>query len=97
MLTWQESEGRLSLGGEMVVRFMEDFRNVLWKALNTSAPLEVDLSRVVEVDVAGLQLLLAFLRSRQGLKPTKLTGLPPLVHKALDLTGLAPHYAPFLA
>jgi len=91
------SEGKITLAGELHIRFLAELKDVLWQALGTNQELEVDVSRVNDLDVAGLQLLLAFLRSRQASAPTKLVGTPPAFSRALELTGLKEHFASFMA
>ena len=52
---------------------------------------------VENVDVAGLQALLAFIREREGIGPIKFLGTPPIFRKALELTGLGDSFAGYIA
>lgn len=97
MLETNFAEDKITLAGELHIRFLAELKDVLWQALGTTQELEVDISRVTDLDVAGLQLLLAFLRSRQANAPTRLVGTPPTFSRALELTGLQEHFAAFMA
>ena len=94
MLTVVYNNQVLSLEGKLQVHHLESIKNdlVTWAA--DGNPLTLDLSQVQEVDMAGLQIALAFLRSRKS--ETKVSGIGPELSKALSIVGLTPHFAPFL-
>ena len=65
----------------------------LLDALNAGQTLELDLSQVVEIDTAGLQLLL--LAKREANKAGKrmtLTAHSPVVRELIEFTHLAAHF-----
>lgn len=88
MLTCVLSGQTLSMAGELQVQYLDSLKGTLEQARAVTQPLEVDLTGVGEVDLAGLQMLLAFARARDGVGATRLTGFQPTVTKALALTGL---------
>ena len=94
MLDYQFSPGALKLAGELQVQYLDILSEALEPALAEPGPLSLDLSEVREVDVAGLQMLLAFLRGRP--EPTNLTHLPRVMRRALELSGLSEQFAPML-
>lgn len=80
----------LTIEGELTVFAVHALKDRLMAALNESTQLTVDLSAVSEVDGAGIQLLLA--AKREALQrggALSLTGHPPQVIEALELTDLA--------
>ncbi len=96
MLTCSHNQGQVILEGELQVAFLDSLKDCLEQALPIEQTVEVDMAQVATVDVAGLQLLLAFLESRQGIGPTNLKKAPPVFHKALELTGLQDHFNSYL-
>lgn len=88
MLTCVLSEQRLSLAGELQIQYLDSLKETLDQARTLPQTLEVDMAGVEEVDLAGLQLILAFARAREGIGETRLQGLQPAVTKALSLSGL---------
>jgi len=96
VLECQREEGRLRLKGELRMAFLDTLKRELEEA-DTSRELEIDISEVSEVDVAGLQMLLAYLRSRPQGAPARLKGHAAGFRRALALTGLEPHFSPYLA
>ncbi len=96
MLTCNQVPDGLALEGELQVAFLERLKDALAPALDRAEPLTLDVSGISEIDVAGLQLVLAFLRSRHAETQTRLVGAGEVFKRALDLTGMAEHYAPFM-
>lgn len=96
MLTCQAADGQISIAGKLQVHFLDAIMDCLGTAINQASPLRVDLSQVTEVDLAGLQLLLAFLKGRQADAPTTLEGVQPFMEKALEVSGLDNFFAAYL-
>jgi len=96
VLECHKEDGRLRLQGELRMAFLETLKQELASA-DTGRELEIDLSQVSEVDLAGLQLLLSYLRSRPSQAPARLKGCTADFRKALELTGLEPHFSAYLA
>jgi ABC-type transporter Mla MlaB component len=95
MLTCQNAADTLSIAGKLQVHFLDQIMDCLRAALDQTQALTVDVSGVSAVDLAGLQLLLTFLRARQTLSPTKLRGAQPFLTRAMQLSGLDSHFAAF--
>ncbi len=95
MLDYQLSGGELSLSGQLRVQFLDIFKEGLSQAASQGRATRVDLSQVREADLAGLQLLLAWLRSDAG-PGTRLQGLPRSLERAIGLSGLKEHLAPYM-
>lgn len=95
MLTCQASADTISIAGKLQVHFLDAIQDCLRAALDQPQGLTVDISAVSEVDMAGLQLLLAFLRTRQAVAPTGLRGAPPFLARAMEISGLDSHFAAF--
>lgn len=81
--------------GELQVSFLERLKDALAPIIEQNGSITIDVSGITEVDVAGLQLILSFLLSRQDRAQTRLTGVGDVFKRALQLTGLAEQYAPF--
>ncbi|MCF8031672.1 MAG: STAS domain-containing protein [Desulfarculaceae bacterium] len=94
MLDYQLTAGRLSLSGQLKVQYLDILHEALTQAREQEEPLEVDLSQVREVDLAGLQLLAAWLLDSGG-PEARLGGLSGGVERALALSGLKDSLAPF--
>ena len=92
MLTCTLEQGRVILEGELKVSSLGSLMDCLEQALSFEPALELDLAQVTTVDAAGLQLLLAFLESRQVIGPASLKNAPPVFHKALELAGMRDHF-----
>lgn len=88
MLTCALDGRTLSIAGELQVQYLESLKGSLDQASAVHEPLTVDVSGVVEVDLAGLQMLLAFLRARKGVGSTSLLGVQPSVSRAMQLMGM---------
>jgi ABC-type transporter Mla MlaB component len=96
LLDYQFKPGELSLSGRLKVQYLDILKEALSQAQGSEDSLRVDISQVREVDLAGLQLLTAWLRQHGGAPEVRLTGLPGAVERALDLAGLKSHVAPYL-
>lgn len=97
MLEHRLDGDKLTLTGELQVTFVERLKDALQEASLNLKDLEIDLSGVTDIDTAGLQMLLAFLREHQAQATVRLTGPTGAFLKALKLTGLNQQYDPFLA
>lgn len=97
MLSCSRQNGCLVLQGELQISFLETLQDCLDSALHQSLPLEIDVSGVSEVDIPGLQLLLAFLLSRGEEGPVTLINPSQVLLKGLELSGLDEHFTPFMA
>lgn len=97
MLTCERKADAIAIQGELQIQFLESMKEYLLPELNSPGTLVLDLSRVTGVDLAGLQLLLAFAHSRRDHGAIKLAHLPAAMDKALILSGLDQQMRPFLA
>ena len=81
---------RLQLEGEMTIFHAQELKDGLLESLENSAGLEVDLSRVSEIDTAGFQLLL-MLRNESIRLHTSLhvAAYSPAVLSLLELYGMS--------
>lgn len=80
---------RLVLEGDMTIYGATSLKQKLLGALKGASRLEVDLSRVGEVDTAGVQLLLLAKREAMAAAKTlRLTGHSPAILDAIDLFNL---------
>jgi len=95
LLDYQLSGGELSLSGQLRVQFLDILKEALSQAARQGQAIRVDLSQVREADLAGLQLLLSWLRSDAG-PGVHLQGLSGSLARAVDLAGLKEHLAPYL-
>lgn len=96
MLTCALDGRTLTIAGELQVQYLESLKESLDQAAVLSEPLAVDINGVMEIDLAGLQLLLAFLRARGGVGASSLRGIQPSVAKAMQLMGMDFLLAEFL-
>ena len=94
MLTAEYNDQVLHLIGDLQVHHLESVKSELVAWATDGNPLTLDVSQVQEIDLAGLQMVLAFLRSRKT--GIKVTGIGAELAKALALAGLTPHFATFL-
>ncbi len=97
MLSCQRDDGVLAISGDLQVQHLADLVQALSACVDLPQDLVLDLTGVMAADLAGLQLLLAFLRSRPPQVSTRLSGLRPPLLNALELTGLDKHLAAYLA
>ncbi len=96
MLNCNVEGNRLALEGDLQVVFLERLHQALAQAFGQSEPVQIDLSGITSVDTAGLQLLLAFARSRPEAESTRFADPPEFFQKALKLAGMDGHFAPYL-
>ena len=94
MLNCEYREQVLYLSGQLQVHHLDGIKEDLIFLTGEEDPIQVDLSQVDDVDMAGLQIILAFLRSRKN--ATKLVGINPDLAKAISITGLEPHLAGYI-
>jgi anti-anti-sigma factor len=81
---------KVAIGGEMTIYAAAAAKDRLLEALDGADELEIDLSEVVEIDTAGVQLLV--LLRREALlarKRVSLSGHSPAVLEVLDRYRLA--------
>lgn len=96
MLTCALAGRTLSIAGELQVQYLESLKGSLDQASTVPEPMTVDVSGVTEIDLAGLQMLLAFLRARQGVGASALHGTQPSVLRAMQLMGMDALLAEYL-
>ncbi len=79
----------LDLGASLRIQDVEAGHRLLQQTLKGSAPLRIDLSRLVDIDTAGVQLLIAYCREagRLGID-ARFVGETPALAQALRLLGL---------
>jgi anti-anti-sigma factor len=80
---------RLTLQGELTIHHAAHLKSTLLEALSCATLIELDVSRVTEIDTAGLQLLLATKRQagRQACR-LKLIDPSPAVLEMIELFSL---------
>lgn len=84
---------RLSVEGDMTIYKALALKTKLLQALKGASQLEVDLSRVGEVDTAGVQLLLLLKReAMKSRKALRLVGHSAATLDALDLFNLGAYF-----
>lgn len=84
---------RLDLSGELTIYGAADLKGRLLEALAAAAELEVNLSRVTEIDTAAVQLLmLAKREARAAGKDLRLTAHSAASTEALDLLQLGGYF-----
>ncbi|MDR3390522.1 MAG: STAS domain-containing protein [Sulfuriferula sp.] len=84
---------RFDIDGEMTIYTAADTKARLMPLLAQCPVLEIDLSKVSEMDSAGLQLLILAKREcaqRNG--DLRLTGHSPAVLEILDLCNMMPYF-----
>lgn len=80
-------------GNDMTIYSAEKTKPMLLDALSRCAELEIDLSRVGEIDSAGFQLLLLAKReSGHAGKALRLTAHSPAVREMLDFFNMAAYF-----
>ena len=97
MLTANDQDGRIVISGEMQVRSAEELKKIFWDALERPGEVFLDLSGVEDVDVAGLQVLLSFLITKNSDSRAGVSSLSPALERAMRLTGTTDHFKQFLA
>ncbi len=84
---------RVALDGELTIYRAAELKVVLQDALAAGADLELDLSAVVELDSAGVQLLMLAKRSaHQAGAALRLVSHSAAVQEVFELFNLAPHF-----
>lgn len=96
MLNCRHDNGQLTLEGDLHVAFLDSLMDCLEQVSPLDQAVHIDLSRITAADIAGLQVLLSFLRSRDEAAPARLKEAPPAFLKALELSGLREHFAHYL-
>jgi anti-sigma B factor antagonist len=84
---------RIAIEGELSIFKVADLQQRLLDAISDGMEVEVDLSRVSEVDSAGIQLLVA--AKREAAMRSKLlsfTGCNPAVFDIIKLFSLTGHF-----
>lgn len=86
----------LALDGELTIYRAAELRDTLIKALaalNDGSALELDLAEVSELDIAGVQLLMAAKKSAQAAqRDLRLVGHSPAVLEVFETLDLAAHF-----
>ena len=84
---------RIDIVGELSIFTAAVIRTQLLEALATAPELEVDLSKVSEIDSAGIQVMVAAKREAAAQnKALRFLGHSAAVVDILDLTDLAAHF-----
>jgi anti-sigma B factor antagonist len=82
----------LTVEGEMTVYRAVELKDAILGALRRSGPVELDLSRVTEIDSAGIQvLLLGKQLATARHQELRLTAISPAVDEVLALLNLRGH------
>ena len=92
-MTENSAVTRIAVEGELSIFKVADLRQRLLDALDEVSEIEVDLSRVSEIDSAGIQLLVA--AKREAATRSKLlhfTGYRPSVSDIIKLCNLSGHF-----
>jgi anti-sigma B factor antagonist len=85
-----QPSGRIVIEDELTIYTALELKEKLLTGLSTNEELELDLSRIGEIDAAGLQLLVMIKQQAAVLgKVLRFTGHSPVVLDILDLSGLA--------
>lgn len=93
MTTSANNVQKLCIENEMTIYTAAEMKTRLIGVLGKGAEIEMDLSKVSEMDTAGLQLLILTKRecmARGG--DLKLSGHSPAVLDVLDLCGMVQHF-----
>ena len=90
------SDQELALNGHLGVQYLDIFKEALLKTVDQDGVARVDFSQVRKVDIAALQLLLAWLGRAHSNSRPRLVNLPQFMKQALELSGLRSHFAPFM-
>ena len=88
------SESRLCIEGELTIYRAAELKDAMLAALDREAALELDLSRVTELDTAGVQLLMLIHQTaRARSKRLRLTASSPAVREVFALLHLDPYFS----
>lgn len=86
----KSAQSRYAITGEMTIYRAAELKHSLIEHILQNEEIEIDLSKVSEIDSAGLQLLiLAKLEASVRNKPLRFEGHSPAVMEILDLSDLA--------
>ena len=81
---------QLAIEGELTIFRVAELKEVIMPAISLSQEVEVDLSRVSDIDAAGLQLMIsAKLEAWEHSKTLHFIGHSATVTDAIDLCGLS--------
>ena len=82
--------GRLAIDQEMTIYHAEALKAELLENLARNQVIELDLSRVTEIDTAGIQLLMLAKRECQKQDKTlRIIAHSPAVHELMDFFNIA--------
>ena len=76
----------MALGEELTIYTVAEIKATLSEAFEVSSEIEIDLSRVCEIDTAGLQFML--IAKRCAGKTVRFVNHPPGVLRLVDLANL---------
>ena len=97
MLEIKDQDGLIAVSGEMQVRSAEELKKTFWDILERPGEVSLDLSGVEDIDVAGLQVLLSFLITKNSESKAVITSLSPALERAMQLSGTSEHFKQFMA
>lgn len=95
MLSCEFKNNSITISGDLKVQHLESLGDCLQRGVDATEAISIDLSRVTEIDTAGLQALLAFLLTRNGIGAVKIVDFSSAVDRALKLTGLDGQFRSF--
>lgn len=84
----RRSECEVEFSGEVVLTTAEAFRSALVEYVDTPGEVQLGFADVVDMDTAGLQVLLAFVRDRTA-GPVTIRDMPEVLKRRVRLAGLA--------
>lgn len=88
-----DATGTLHIDGEMTIYRAAELKGVLLQALRAPRPLEIDLAEVIDIDSAGVQLLMmAKQAARAQGTELRLVRHSPAVLDVFELLDLAGHF-----
>jgi len=85
----------LVISGELKIQFLEELKHELEELVRAEGQVRIDLGGVSELDMAGLQLLAAFVRSRAERGPVVLGPVSDAFRHAVRLSGLEEIFGPY--
>ena len=88
-----KSKCRVHIGGEMTIYDAAELKEKLMGVMEDSRPLELNLSKVTELDSAGVQLLMLVKKEREKQNCSlSLSNHSDEVLNVFELLGLATHF-----
>jgi anti-anti-sigma regulatory factor len=81
-------DGVITLSGLITIKNIEKIYQEMIKIYNETQCVEINMAEVVEVDIAGLQMLLSFVRSFHEIGTNIKCITNPTVEETLEITGL---------